>query len=59
VPCDRQPEDPLRRQFWEYARYLVDHPPPEPMLWVLVEVLKETADLVAVLEERRRKEVSR
>jgi hypothetical protein len=46
----------LHEQFADYALFLIDHPPPDPMLWVLVELLKDTADLVVVLEDRQRQE---
>lgn len=48
--------DPLHDEFVRYSRYLIDHPPPEGMLFVLVEVLRKVAELTVWLEERKKKE---
>ena len=48
--------NPLHQQFREVTDFLHDHPPPPQMLWILVETLKNTADVVSVLEQRRAEE---
>ena len=50
------PSTPLQRQFREIADFLDEHSPPPQMLWILVETMKNTADVVAVLEQRRAEE---
>ena len=49
--------DPLHRQFAQSAEYLIDHPPPQMMLWVLSELLRATVDMVVILEARRDEEM--
>lgn len=53
APC----RDPLQRQFVQNAQYLIDHPPPPMMLWVLSELLRATVDMVVILEARRAEEM--
>ena len=49
-------QDPLHRQFAQSAEYLIDHPPPQMMLWVLSELLRATVDMVTVIEARDEEE---
>lgn len=48
--------DPLQRRFAEHCQFLIAHPPPQMMLWVLVELLEDTANMVTVLEARESEE---
>lgn len=48
--------DPMQRRFAEYSAYLTLHPPPAPMLWLLVELLRGVVDMVIVHEDRQRRE---
>ena len=50
--------DPLQRRFADNCQFLIDHPPPQMMLWVLVELLEDTANMVTVLEARAAEELA-
>lgn len=50
-------KDPLQRRFAEHCQFLIDHPPPQMMLWVLVELLEDVANMVTVLEARQEEEM--
>ena len=51
-------DNPLLAELSELSDFLIAHPPPRQMLWILVETIKNTADVVAVLEEWQAQEMS-
>lgn len=51
-----QSSDPLLREFVRYSEYLSRHPIPEPMMWMLLRIMREAAEFAAATEKMKQQE---